>query len=146
MSCPHCNDDEPPEGFVCSYCLGNGDCSDVHGDAVCEAAPHTPEQKAKAKKLVDGGNVFGAICEKCGSVIAGCDYPSDELAASEGDWDPCGTPAYKWVEVDEKIRKSGAFYFCEEHGDIPHFLEAIGFGEWGAYQPGPEGCWCDFPY
>lgn len=137
MSCYHCEGKEV-DGFTCSFCLGDDHCGYHDGDEEACMGLVTDEQKAKYKALIEGGNVFCRVCEDCGAVVAGCDY-------TDGDDEPCGKEAYKWVDHPTDEKK--CIYFCETHGQIPEFLEHFGFvGEWAAYQPGEEGCGCDFPY
>lgn len=96
----------------------------------------TAAQIAAKNKLEVDGNTVAHFCDDCLAPVAGCDY---------GDPERCGRPAYKWIEAPGN-RRPDTLYFCEQHGKLPEWLEAHGFGQWGAYQPGKEGCSCDFPF
>jgi len=145
--CLHCKDAPAPEGLVCAYCLGGGSC-DAHGDRQECVGLVTPEQREAYAELTRGGHVLALVCGDCGALVAGCDVPDVPLDARPvPGYARCGNAAYKWVDVGTGVMPSGTFYFCEDHGELPHLLEFLGLiPEWGAYMPGAEGCVCDYPY
>lgn len=127
MSCGHCLGEEVP-GFTCAFCLGNDGCA-YHG--VC---PHGNWREA-AEDMERAGNRLHSLCDVCASPIAACDMAG------------CTSPAFKRIEADPRDDRE-VFYFCENHGAFAEELHenALLRDELAIYQPGPEGCACDYPH